>query len=95
MDGMEKAILVLGWVLLSHSGECTTVGSEHKARKANRALRTTHWAQQDDAGTRPPRLKAKPMAGRRGETVRRRLEVRIQNPELRFQLFDFFLTPDT
>ena len=35
MDGMEEAILVLRWVLLGHRGKCTTVGSEHKARKAN------------------------------------------------------------
>jgi hypothetical protein len=40
---------------------------------------TRHQALQDDAGTRPPRLKAKPMAGRRGETVTRRKGQRTED----------------
>jgi hypothetical protein len=38
LDGMEKTIQVLGGVFLIHGGECTTVSSEHKARKNNQEL---------------------------------------------------------
>ena len=44
--------------------------------------------ERSDAGTRPPRLKAKPMAGRRGETARRRIEIRGLRSEVRSQRTD-------
>ena len=40
LDGMEKAIQILGGILLGHVGECTTHSGEGKARK--KQLRTRH-----------------------------------------------------
>jgi len=45
-----------------------------ETRKEDSGQTTEGRGQQDDTVTRPPRLKAKPMAGRRGETERRRFE---------------------
>ena len=42
MDGMEEAIQVLRWVLLSHGEKCSTNGIYRKVRKANETLSTRH-----------------------------------------------------
>jgi len=58
-------------------GGKTTKDRGQRTEGRNRKQLATGSGQQDDAETRPPRLKAKPMAGRRGETATRRRKEKL------------------
>jgi len=82
LDGMEKAIQVLGGIFLSHSGECSTNIGEGKQRK--RQLGTRH--QKEGVRSQNPELRFQVSVFPAAASLQTGFPLRSN----RFQLFCFF-----